>query len=58
MAKLRLYHIREGYVEFLHRADNRVQMNKGERRPYVGIVLRVGDFDARSKNKINEHTMR
>lgn len=45
MAKLRLYHIREGYVEFLHKADNRVQMNKGERRPYVGIVLTIGDFD-------------
>lgn len=45
MSKLRLYHIREGYVEFLHKADNRVQFNKGQRRPYVGIVLSVEGFD-------------
>lgn len=45
MAKLRLYHIREGYVEFMHKADNRVQMNKGEHRPYVGIVLTIDEFD-------------
>lgn len=45
MAKLRLYHIREGYVEFLHKADFRVQFNKGQRRPYVGVVLTVGEHD-------------
>ncbi len=45
MSKLRLYHIREGYVEFLHKIDSRVQLNKGERRPYVGVVLRVEDHD-------------
>ena len=45
MEKLRLYHIREGYVEFLHRADNRVQLNKGENRPYVGIVLKIGEYE-------------
>lgn len=45
MGKLKFYHIREGYIDFLHKVDNRVQLNKGQRRPYVGIVLRVGDFD-------------
>ncbi|MCI9547569.1 MAG: type III toxin-antitoxin system ToxN/AbiQ family toxin [Lachnospiraceae bacterium] len=45
MGKLRFYHIRDGYIEFLHTLDNRVQMNKGQRRPYVGIVLRIGDYD-------------
>lgn len=41
MEKLRLFHINEKYINFLHGADNRVQLNKGERRPYVGIVLKI-----------------
>ncbi len=45
MEKLRLYHIREGYVEFLHKADSRVQLNKGEHRPYVGIVMTIGEYE-------------
>lgn len=45
MSKLHFYHIREGYINFLHRADNRVQLNKGQRRPYVGVVLRIGEHD-------------
>lgn len=45
MGKLRFYHVREGYIDFLHRVDNRVQLNKGQRRPYVGIVLTIGNFD-------------
>lgn len=45
MGKLRFYHVREGYIEFLHKVDNRVQLNKGQRRPYVGIVLTIGNFD-------------
>ena len=45
MAKLRFYRIQEGYIEFLHKIDYRVQMNKNQRRPYVGIILTVGDYD-------------
>ncbi len=45
MPKLRIYRIREDYIRFLHSIDNRVQLNKGERRPYVGIVLTVGSYD-------------
>lgn len=41
MAKLHLYHVTEKYIAFLHGADKRVQMNKGEKRPYVGIVLMI-----------------
>lgn len=41
MEKLRIYKIREGYIEFLHERDRRVQFNKGERRPYLGIVLEI-----------------
>ena len=41
MGYLRFYHIKEEYIAYLHRVDRRVQFNKGERRPYVGIVLKV-----------------
>ena len=45
MGKFRFYHVREGYIEFLHKVDNRVQMNKGQKRPYVGIVLSIAGYD-------------
>lgn len=45
MGKIRFYHIRDGYIDFLHKLDNRVQLNKGQRRPYVGIVLKIGSYD-------------
>lgn len=41
MGYLRFYHIQEEYIAYLHRVDRRVQFNKSERRPYVGIVLKV-----------------
>ncbi len=45
MGKFRFYHIHDGYVDYLHKVDNRVQLNKGQRRPYVGIVLSINGFD-------------
>lgn len=42
MEKLKIYRIREGYIEYLHTKDSRVQFNKGERRPYLGVVLEIG----------------
>lgn len=44
MEALRIYRISEKYISFLHGCDRRVQYNKGERRPYVGIVLTVSEF--------------
>lgn len=41
MGKFRFYHIDEHYIRFLHSLDNRVQHNKGQRRPYIGIVLSI-----------------
>lgn len=41
MGKFRFYHIREEYINFLHTLDRRVQLNKGQRRPYVGVVLEI-----------------
>ena len=45
MKRLRLYRIEDKYIRFLHGADYRVQYNKSERRPYIGIVLQVDGFD-------------
>lgn len=36
---LRLYHVREDYIEFLRGKDEKVLMNKQEKRVYVGVVL-------------------
>ena len=41
MEKLRIFRMREDYIEFLHEKDCRVQFNKRERRPYLGVVLLV-----------------
>ena len=45
MGKFQFYHINEHYVSYLHSIDNRVQYNKGQRRPYVGVVLSINGID-------------
>ena len=45
MGYFRFYRIQDPYVEYLHKWDSRVQLNKGERRPYIGIVLTVNGFN-------------
>lgn len=45
MGKLRFYHIQDHYIKFLHKLDSRVQLNKGEKRPYVGVVLELNGFN-------------
>jgi protein AbiQ len=44
MENLKLYRISDKYIRFLKSIDNKVQDNKARRRPYVGIVLYVGEF--------------
>lgn len=44
MEKLSIYRISDKYIRFLHTCDNRVQFNKDSRRPYVGVVLFVGEY--------------
>ena len=44
MKRFKFFHINEKYIRYLHSGDYRVQFNKGERRPYVGIVLRINDI--------------
>lgn len=44
METLRIYRIEDKYIRYLKSRDYRVQDNKNRRRPYVGIVLYVGDY--------------
>lgn len=68
MEQLRIYRISDKYVNFLSKVDSRVQYNKNKRRPYVGIVLYVGEYryfvpmespkPAHAKIKSGQHIMR
>ena len=44
METLKLYRVSDKYIRFLKGLDSRVQDNKDRRRPYVGVVLYVGEF--------------
>lgn len=44
MEALRIYRVVDKYISFLHSRDFRVQFNKQASRPYLGVVLYVGDF--------------
>lgn len=51
MSRLRLYRVDIEYIKYLYKFDKKVQYNKKkedrytERRPYIGIVLKIGGFD-------------
>ena len=59
MWNLRIWKIKDSYVRRLHEIDPRVQYNKGQRRPYVGIVLELGSvkyyapMESPKKNHVN-----
>jgi protein AbiQ len=37
------FHVKDSYIEFLRQYDTRVAENKHESRPYVGIVVQIGE---------------
>ncbi|MDU2702388.1 MAG: type III toxin-antitoxin system ToxN/AbiQ family toxin [Veillonella sp.] len=41
---MRIYRIKDEYIEYLKKYDGKVANNKKEKRPYVGIVLEVNGF--------------
>lgn len=45
MSAFRFYHVKEKYIRYLHSIDQRVLFNKGQHRPYVGIVLSINSFN-------------
>ena len=44
MDNLKIYRVTDQYIRFLNSRDCKVQYNKGNRRPYVGVVLFVGEY--------------
>lgn len=45
MDKLRIYKVSDHYIRFLQSRDPKVQHNKVNRRPYVGIVFSFAGFN-------------
>lgn len=45
MSTFQFYHVKEKYIRYLHSFDSRVMYNKGQHRPYVGIVLSINGVD-------------
>jgi len=39
---IRLYNVKDGYVDYLRKFEPKVLFNKQEQRPYVGIVYTIG----------------
>lgn len=42
---MKFYHITDEYITYLRKYDTRVAENKRESRPYVGIVVQIGDIN-------------
>lgn len=42
---MKFYHIADEYITYLRKYDTRVAENKRESRPYVGIVVQIGDIN-------------
>ena len=45
MSKLKLYYIDNTYIEKLRIVDNKISQTKGERRPFVGIIVLAGKYN-------------
>lgn len=45
MKRFRFYHITDKYIRFLQSGDKKVQYNKKQKRPYVGVVLTISNID-------------
>lgn len=40
-----IYNIKNDYIQFLRTFDTKIEENKNEKRPYVGIVLQIGSIE-------------
>lgn len=41
LEKLKFYNIDNDYINYLYEFDKKVPFNKGEKRPYIGIVIKI-----------------
>ena len=42
---IRLYHVKDIYIDYLRIFDKKVLMNKSEKRPYVGIIYSINSIN-------------
>lgn len=42
---LKIYYLKNDYIDYLRQFDNKVAYNKNSTRPYVGIVYRINEFN-------------
>ena len=40
-----IYNSKNDYIQFLRTFDTKIEENKNEKRPYVGIVLQIGSIE-------------
>lgn len=45
MSKLKIYKISDNYIEYLRQFDDTISLNKDNKRPYIGVVLVINDFN-------------
>lgn len=41
---LNFYIVEDGYIEYISKWDDHIAYNKNNKRPYVGIVLKINGF--------------
>ena len=41
---LNFYIVEDGYIEYISKWDDHIAYNKNNKRPYVGIVLKINCF--------------
>lgn len=44
LSKLNFYIIDDNYIEYLAKFDTHIAFNKKEKRPYIGIVLKIEQY--------------
>lgn len=43
--KLNFYTVSEKYIQYLYQFDKKIPYNKDSKRPYIGIVLKIEEFN-------------
>ena len=44
LGKLNFYIVEDKYVEYLSKFDKHIAYNKNQKRPYIGVVISVGEY--------------
>ena len=42
---MQFYHITDAYVSYLSGYDSKVEQNKNQKRPYIGVVVQIGGIN-------------